>query len=62
MVLIDIQCDKCGLTIEIDKYKWEQKKKSCPECSGQFKRVWAAPGVSFKGSGFYKNDSKRIER
>lgn len=30
----------------------------CPECSGELRRVYGSVGVTFKGSGFYRNDSR----
>lgn len=30
----------------------------CPECSGRLRKVWGSIGVMFKGSGFYRNDSR----
>lgn len=30
----------------------------CPECGGQIQRVISSVGVSFKGSGFYRTDSR----
>jgi putative FmdB family regulatory protein len=31
---------------------------TCPECSGRLRKVFNAVGVVFKGSGFYRNDSR----
>jgi putative FmdB family regulatory protein len=30
----------------------------CPECGGELRKVFSAAGVVFKGSGFYKTDSR----
>jgi putative FmdB family regulatory protein len=30
----------------------------CPECGGPLRKVYSAVGISFKGSGFYKTDSR----
>jgi hypothetical protein len=30
----------------------------CPTCEGRLRKVFAAVGVVFKGSGFYRNDSR----
>ena len=30
----------------------------CPECSGKLRKLFNAVGVVFKGSGFYRNDSR----
>ena len=29
----------------------------CPECDGEIRKLFGTPGVTFKGSGFYRNDS-----
>ena len=34
---------------------------SCPECKGEVKKVFSNVGVVFKGSGFYKTDSRKSE-
>ncbi|MEZ7857356.1 MAG: FmdB family transcriptional regulator [Aquiluna sp.] len=35
----------------------EEALESCPKCSGELRKQFGNLGVSFKGSGFYKNDS-----
>ena len=30
----------------------------CPECSGKLRKLFGAVGVVFKGSGFYRTDSR----
>jgi putative FmdB family regulatory protein len=52
-------CDNCGVTF--DKYqKFEDKALTrCPECrKGTLRRVVSAPAIVFKGSGWYKTDSR----
>jgi putative FmdB family regulatory protein len=34
----------------------------CPECSGRLRKVWGSIGVVFKGSGFYRNDSRETSK
>ena len=34
---------------------------SCPECTGRLRKVFNAVGVVFKGSGFYRNDSRKAD-
>lgn len=31
---------------------------ACPVCDKNMSRVWSAPGIQFKGSGFYKTDNR----
>lgn len=30
----------------------------CPECSGRLRKLFSSVGIVFKGSGFYRNDSR----
>ena len=34
---------------------------SCPECGAPVRKVYGSVGVVFKGSGFYRNDSRKAE-
>jgi len=34
---------------------------TCPECGAKARKVYSNVGVVFKGSGFYKTDSKKID-
>ena len=31
---------------------------NCPECSGRLRKLFSSVGIVFKGSGFYRNDSR----
>ena len=60
MPTYDYKCDKCENTFEVFQSFSEDPLTDCPdkECSGPVKKIFSAPGISFKGSGFYKNDSR----
>ncbi|MEG3586965.1 MAG: FmdB family zinc ribbon protein [Actinomycetota bacterium] len=60
MPTYDYRCDTCENTFEIFQSFSEDPLTSCPseQCSGSVKKIFSAPGISFKGSGFYKNDSR----
>lgn len=52
------RCRDCGEELEVVQSFTDKPKTKCPACKGSLRKVFAAPGISFKGSGFYKNDSR----
>ncbi len=56
MPLYPYRCTKCGHRFEkIQKFGAKQEKV-CPKCGGALERTLTAPGLSFKGAGWYVND------
>ena len=51
-------CSSCNHEFEIFQAFSDSSLTHCPECAGQLRKVYSAVGVVFKGSGFYKTDSK----
>lgn len=51
------ECEQCGRFEEFQRIT-EEPLKDCPKCSASVKRIIGAPGIIFKGSGFYSTDSK----
>ena len=51
-------CSICSHEFEVFQAFTESSLTHCPECGGELKKVYSAVGVVFKGSGFYKTDSK----
>lgn len=51
-------CKSCGENIEIFQSFNSRPLKKHAECGGELKKVFHARGVVFKGSGFYKTDSR----
>ncbi|TWP38631.1 FmdB family zinc ribbon protein [Leekyejoonella antrihumi] len=51
-------CKDCGHRFDIVQAFTDDTLSSCPECGGTLKKVWGSVGVVFKGSGFYRNDSR----
>ena len=51
-------CTACGDELEAVQSFTDTALSECPVCGGQLRKVYAAIGVVFKGSGFYKNDSR----
>lgn len=51
-------CTECGHRFEAVQSFSEDSLTSCPACSGQLRKVYGSVGVVFKGSGFYRTDSR----
>ncbi len=51
-------CTACGHELEAVQSFSDAALTECPECSGALRKVFSAVGVVFKGSGFYKTDSR----
>ena len=51
-------CNDCGHFFEIVQSFSDDSLSVCPECEGRLRKVFNAVGVVFKGSGFYRNDSR----
>jgi putative FmdB family regulatory protein len=56
--LYDYKCAVCGHRFEIRQGIRDAALTECPECSGAIRRVVHPVGIVFKGSGFYKTDSR----
>ncbi len=54
-------CTECGHFFEIVQSFSEDSLTVCPECEGRLRKVFNAVGVVFKGSGFYRNDSRAAQ-
>ena len=51
-------CTACGENLEAVQSFSDASLTECPACGGQLRKVFSAVGVVFKGSGFYKTDSR----
>lgn len=52
------QCTECGEGLEAVQKFTDDALTECPACQGHLKKVFSAVGIVFKGSGFYRNDSR----
>ncbi|MDI3421789.1 FmdB family zinc ribbon protein [Streptomyces luteolus] len=52
------QCTQCGEGLEAVQKFTDDALTECPSCDGRLKKVFSAVGIVFKGSGFYRNDSR----
>lgn len=52
------RCTQCAHELEVQQKFTDDPLTVCPECDGGLRKVYNAVGVVFKGSGFYKTDSR----
>ncbi len=58
MPLYDYQCKQCKAVREIRHGFRETTSEVCAACGGELQRVFNPAPIVFKGSGFYKTDSR----
>ena len=52
-------CGECNAPLEVVQSFSDDALTTCPECKAEaLKKVYGSVGVVFKGSGFYRNDSR----
>ena len=51
-------CTECGEQLEVRQSFTDDALTVCPACEGRLRKVLSAVGVVFKGSGFYRTDSR----
>lgn len=51
-------CKNCTHSFDIRQAFSDPSLTTCPECGGRLKKNFGTVGISFKGSGFYHNDSR----
>lgn len=54
-------CTQCGHEFDQVQSFSDPSLTECPVCGGRLRKVYGAVGVVFKGSGFYRNDSRKAE-
>ncbi|HWL03094.1 MAG TPA: FmdB family zinc ribbon protein [Microbacteriaceae bacterium] len=52
------RCTECGNAFDTVQSFTDDALTECPSCGGRLRKIFAAVGVTFTGSGFYRNDSK----
>ena len=58
MPVYQYACTECGEQLEVRQSFPMTSLTECPACEGRLRKVLNAVGVVFKGSGFYRNDSR----
>ena len=51
-------CTECGHRFEAVQSFSDASLTECPECAGRLRKVFSSVGIVFKGSGFYRTDSR----
>jgi putative FmdB family regulatory protein len=54
-------CADCGRDLEAVQSFSDAALTECPTCSGRLRKKYGSIGVVFKGSGFYRNDSRAAD-
>lgn len=58
MPTYEYRCKACGLELEVVQSFTDEALTTCEACGGPLRKVFGNVGIAFKGSGFYKNDSR----
>ena len=58
MPTYEYRCKSCGHELEVQQSFTDDPLRECPECQGELRKVFGNIAVTFKGSGFYKTDSR----
>lgn len=58
MPTYEYACRSCGEHLEVVQSFKDEPLRECPRCAGELRKVFGNIGIAFKGSGFYKTDSR----
>ncbi|MEO5679217.1 MAG: FmdB family zinc ribbon protein, partial [Acidimicrobiales bacterium] len=58
MPTYEYACKECGEHLDVVQKFTDDALTTCPSCQGPLRKVFGSIGISFKGSGYYKNDSR----
>lgn len=60
MPTYEYECRSCGAAFDVFQSMSDDPLKVCPTCGNSVRRkINGGTGIIFKGSGFYKNDSRK---
>lgn len=62
MPTYEYACRDCGERLEVVQTMSEDPLTQCPNCAGTLRKVFSPVGIAFKGSGFYRTDSRLPKR
>lgn len=51
-------CTECGNKFDTHQSFSDDPLTECPQCSGKLRKLFNSVGIVFKGSGFYRTDSR----
>ena len=57
--IYDYRCDACGHAFSAVQSYTDATLEQCPQCGAKPRKVLTSPAIVFKGSGWYKTDSRR---
>jgi len=58
MPTYEYACTECGQHIEVVQSMSDAPLATCAICGGRLRKVFSPIGIVFKGSGFYRTDSR----
>jgi len=58
MPVYEYACKSCGEHVEVAQSFKDDPLTTCPACGGALRKVFGSIGIAFKGSGFYRTDSR----
>jgi putative FmdB family regulatory protein len=58
MPTYEYACKQCGEHVEVVQSFYDDPLTTCDHCGGELRKVFGNIGIVFKGSGFYKTDSR----
>jgi putative FmdB family regulatory protein len=58
MPTYEYACKSCDEKLEVQQKFTDDPLTECPACGGPLRKVFGSVGIAFKGSGFYKTDSR----
>jgi putative FmdB family regulatory protein len=62
MPTYEYACTDCGTHVEVVQSMSAEPLTTCSVCGGRLRKVFSPIGVVFKGSGFYRTDSRASAR
>lgn len=58
MPMYSYKCRDCETAFDIRQEFSDSSLTECPNCGGSLRKLFNSVGITFKGSGFYRNDSR----
>jgi putative FmdB family regulatory protein len=55
-------CTECGNRFDVVQAFTDDALTTCEQCSGRLRKLFSSVGVVFKGSGFYRTDSRESSK
>jgi len=62
MPIYDYRCDHCGHVFSAVQSFNDEALEKCPNCGKKPRRLISTPAIVFKGSGWYKTDSRPVDK